>query len=294
MQDVFTPPTAAQTREHLKRCTPRPPANPRRMLMGMIVVVLACWLLLRDHWLTLVIPWTILIGMIIYAGRRGKRRTRLEGRARQVYELSLLRRPMDVVREAWSLLPDLTTTPHLHGQTVSLMAAALMRVHDYDAAAETCDYLLDHLPKGTPASNYVRLLRIMAYLHVDRLADADDEIRSLARADLAPIESAMLTTGRLYQQIKTHHFEDAAAADDRIVEQLRPLGVDAGYAYGLIAAAFQQRADDAAARKWWRRATLLLSPAAIMNDLPETKSLAALPPAPSLANMLSQTGGVYA
>jgi len=131
----------------------------------------------------------------------------------------------------------------------------------------------------------LRTFRAICALHADRLADADDTLRQL-RGLIAPYAKgavgAAYRLAELTQHVRTHHYTEGLERADRMLEDLRPLGVEAGYGHALIALCHQEdRADrDAATRQqqvdlWWRRATLLLPAAALTERYPELNRLRA-------------------
>ncbi len=104
---------------------------------------------------------------------------------------------------------------------------------------------------------------------------------------------------RLIQDVRTHHFADALETSDELIDELRPLGVEAGYGMALMALCYHQHhrrqaehtdtdtdaasagtggapdtagPSDAVAR-WWQRATLLLPAPVLVDRFPELKVL---------------------
>lgn len=262
-------PTAEAMATHLRRHAPRPGSrsvSPAVLIAGAAVIAAVLVTPVGGSaWL----PWVVMAAMAGWIIYRGRSAAMLQRQTAAVYELALLRRYAEAMRQAWDLLPRLANAPQQHAQIASLVASCLLRLRAYDAAIVVCDHLLTYVPPGSGASNYLRLQRLIALLGADRLTDAADELSKLRNATLGPIETAMFTLATLHQQIKTNHHADAAEAADDAAARLRPLGTEAGYGYALIAAAMasSDRTDDAAA--WWRKATMLVTPSAIAWELPE-------------------------
>jgi tetratricopeptide (TPR) repeat protein len=257
------------------------------------------------------LAWFPLVGVFVYLSVRLKARRALEARVREVHELALLRRWDEALRGSWRLLPDLYGTPDLHARTVLAMAHCLDQVGGYDASLVAYDHLLQRVPRDHPAALSLRLQRAMVLLGNERLSDADDALRALRGAlPAAPSEGSPIHAGyrwaSLLQHASTHHFEDALAEEPGLIEALRPLGVEAGYGYALMAycrwtlsqrsqgktsgASPEQPAtpngaglsdpqasgEDGhleAAARWWGHATTLVAPASILNRYPNLRAM---------------------
>jgi len=264
-------PTADQVRDHLERHALRPPsrllaATPLLIFLGVLAMIL-----LADHTVGMLLLFP-LIGLVVYANIRVHRFQRLEQEALHIQELTVMRQYRQSLRLAWEALPRVTTLAPLHHQLIACLAQTLDELRAYEAALIAYDYLVDRLPDSEPASFELQARRAMAHLATDRLADADDALRHLRpvpeRFPRTPL-SALCRLATLVQQVRTHHHRDAVAEADSLLDDLRPLGVRAGYGHGLLAYCFhmiarraddqpqRQHADDDAA-KWWDRATLLL------------------------------------
>ncbi|MEM6554001.1 MAG: hypothetical protein AAF750_17940, partial [Planctomycetota bacterium] len=130
---------------------------------------------------------------------------------------------------------------------------------------------------------------------LDRLGDADEELRrvrgvvegfgevgggaSQATA-LRAEERERLAAGYAYaglvQDVVTHHFAEAVERGDGLVERLRPMGMEAGYGYGLMALCHWKVGDEAGARRWWTRAVLLVPGEALVGRYAVLGELAGL------------------
>ncbi|MEX0776694.1 MAG: hypothetical protein WD042_13405 [Phycisphaeraceae bacterium] len=298
---AFAPPSPQQVHAHLERYAATGPSKvatwaPLALLVAAVVLAVNV-----EGGALAILPWLILLAMFIYSGVRTARLRTLEGRAIYVQELAMLRRHVESLRLAWRLLPSVTHLVELHTRTVALIGHNLEQVQAYESALAVLDYLLARMPADSPAAVQLRVQRAIAQLESDHLLDADETLRRLR--DLADSQppttvSALWHLGRLLQQVRTHHDQDAADSAANLVEQLRPLGVEAGYGHALAALAQHRLAqrpqqampaappedDDEPARLdpqqrrqeaalWWSRATLLLSVDALVDRFPELGEL---------------------
>jgi len=286
------PPTGEQLLGHLNAHPPRAGRRWRPGILLLVGVVIGVMLFSGPSLLGIVAPWLLVIGFVVWAQMKKRQVLDLQNRLRTVRELTLLRRPAEAGRHAWHLIPDLTRFADFHVQTVMLLATNYMAQRAFDPAVTAQDYLIEHLPEAHPVNRVVRLQRLLGLLHEDRLSDADDELRKLERTQLDPIGQAMLRVARLYQQLKTHHAQDAVARidedGDELIDQMRCAGVNGGVGYALAAAAYLAVGRDDDARTWWRRATLLIPPAVLAADAPEIQPLLDLPPAKSLSDAMRE------
>jgi hypothetical protein len=318
----FTPPTAEQVQTHLERHSLRPLAFNWAwlLLVGMCLLAAVGWSA-EQNWVALA-AWLLVLGLLFVLTGRVRRLRALERELVQAHELALLRRWPEALRRAWRLLPAAARVPELHGRAVALIAHTLDQLQAPEAAIIGYDYLLERLPAEHPAASQLRVQRALAHLACERLTDADDALRRLRSAAAAAqrgdesggdsggdgpapsdaargaLEAARATLhlANLVQCVRTGHCADAADLAPGLIAQLRPLGLDAGYGYALLALAYYELArrqrgpeaegapavapdatapevsDDAA--RWWARATLLLPPAALIARYPELAVLA--------------------
>lgn len=273
----FVLPTPQRLEEHLRANPPRDAPSLRGKLPLLIIGVFAASLLLASYPLLAMLPW---IGLLVFMGvmsGRVQRHRVLHQRVTRAWELALLREYREALRRAWTLLPQVCDQPELHGRCVAVIAHTLDELAGYEAATVAFDFLLDRLPAEHPLAIRVRLQYAAAAVAQGHLADADEALRKLRPvAEERPGSqiSAAYALARLIQDVKTGHFAEALEHAGQTAEQLKPLGVEAGYGHGLLAYCCDQVADrledpddaqrhrDDAAR-WWRNATVLLPPAAL-------------------------------
>ena len=239
-----------------------------------------------------VLPFVLLIGLFVFTAYRSRLLVQLDAQVLRVQELAMLRHYPPAMRLAWRLVPRLTTIPPLHHRVVAFLAHLLDQVRAYEAAIIAYNFLLDGLPQDHPAAAQFEIHRAMAQLAIDRLTDADDALRRLRRHDDAqgqPATAAALRLAQLIQQVRTNHFDDLVASAPRLVDDLRALGVEAGYGHALVAYAYHMLDDEPPSGRragpWWSRATLLMPASALVERFPELRAMtncyptaSALPP----------------
>ncbi len=279
-------------REHLDLYgQPRPrswtASIPLALLIGACVMTL-----FTDHILTALLPWVIVASVVLYMGQRVRQLKRLQAQVTHVQDLTMLRYQDSALQAAWPLLPKTALMPQMQGQVIACMAYNLDRLGAYDAASLTYHFLMDRLPPEHPGRYQLQLQQTQAWLLNDELASADTAIRQL-RGGIENLADASMDAAycfvQLLQQVRTHHFAEAIEKAPTLLEDLRPLGIDAGYGHGLMALCFFQIAQRnepqrmADATTWWTRATHLLSPQVLsqrFTELTDLDTQLSTPPAP--------------
>ncbi len=280
------PPTSRSVTGHLAAHAPVFKPHRRTLFVFGIFALLLVVVLSGPSALALLLPWVVIGGLLFYVMRQRSTLRAVQSQVQRAGELTMLRHHGKALAEAWRAVPSLRQWPQFHAQTAMLIGANLLALRCYDAGIAACDYLLKLMPPDHPAGQVLALQRASALLHEERLADADDAMRKAAQQELNPLTAAMLAYAQTYQQVKTHQADQLVGQPEALPQRVRALGYDAGYAYGLVAAAMHERDDHDQAQRWWKLATLLLPASAIMNALPETRVLAALAPAQTLAEAM--------
>jgi tetratricopeptide (TPR) repeat protein len=290
----FRPPTAEQMQEHIDAHPPRAASRWKRLLpLAPMGLGLGLYLAAPSGATALVLLGCVagsLAWSAVLARASHQRRERLQ----QMHEKATLRRPEEALRIGWDLLPEVNESPLMYGSLLTTFGRCLSELQRDNAAMVCYDRLLESAPSNHPAAKHFACLRALAALFDDRLAEADDSLRRI-RVEDEPEGSPLRSTvgiARLLQQARTYRVDDIIENRGDAIDRMRPLGVEAGYAYALIAWAHEQRRrqprehDDVHSladqvRVWWERATTLLPAAVIARRLPETAELAATPPPPN-------------
>lgn len=281
----FRPPTAEQVEEHLREHPPRrvPPIQMWAPIAAVAMLTLVG--LLIGGAAGLVLPFVGIAAMMVMLSKRVRDAQAMEAAANHAQELAMLRHDAQALRRAWTLLPESATRPLAHARLIALLAQLLDRVGSHEAALVAYDYLLEHLPDEHGALTSLRLGRATSALLADRLTDADDTLRRL-RGDAHELRGTPLWAQyrfvQLLQAVRTNHFADAVDEFPNVADDLRPLAVEAGYGYGLMALCHlnNRRAEAAdasrgAARQCWDWATRLLPEAVLLGRHPELASVPA-------------------
>ena len=304
-EESFTPPTPEQVRAHLDRNPPRGRSRTMSWLTTAVMAAALALTLLAPNGATLVLALLLLLLLFFLLNWRTFAFRRLEAATGQVQEAAVRRRWVEALRRAWRLLPSLAAAPELHGRAVAFIAHSLDQVQAHESAIVAYNYLIDHLPPEHPAGVQFRVQRAMAQLASDQLVDADETLRrlrgSVERYKETPI-SASYRLANLIQQARTNHYADAVATSPTLLDDLRPLGVDAGFGHALMALAYFQSPEPAEstedqktyrehAAEWWSRATLLLPIPLLVGRFAELEPLKdALAPSTASASPPPSTG----
>lgn len=286
--NVFEPPSAQQVARRLEENPPAVAGTWQTRLPLMIMAGLGLALLVAGSPSMALLPWLGLMGLLVYLTSRAKAARDLQQRVMRAWELAMIRRYREAMGQAWDLIPACRNKPELHGRVVTVMAHVLGELRCDEAAEVAYGYLLDRLPADHPLSLRLRVQRAFAALRADRLADADDALRKLrapAEASKDRSVAALYEMARLAQDAQTGHFADAVAKAEDTGNALRPLGIEAGYGYGLLAlchhqlATYGQGAEPEKqklaerSRRWWDMATLLIPSSSLIHRHPELARL---------------------
>jgi len=281
----FTPPDAEKVSDHLSRWSPTPP-SPWAARAPMIVLIVSLVLMLvLTHPLAAVLPWLALGGILIQGALRVRTARTLEREVTGLGEQAMLRRYRAAMRRAWTVLPRLVHHPSLHGRTVAAMAQSLDELGAYESAIAAYDHLLEGMPEQSPPTMHLRISRAVAALRADRLADGDEALRQARNAIdpyLGSPIGAAFRMAQLVQDVRTHHYADALDFEPTLLDDLRPLGVEAGFGHALMALCCQAARSESPrdtehrrglARQWWRRAKTLLPEHTLLCEFPELAPL---------------------
>ena len=239
----FRPPTAEQMEEHLDAHPPRPPSRWKRLLpLAPMGFGLGAYLVSPSGLTALLLLGGVTAGLA-WSAMQARASHRRQTRLQQMHEKATLRRPAEALRIGWDLLPEVTESPLMYGSLLTTFARCFNELRLDEAAMVCYDRLLASAPADHPATRHFSCLRGLAALFEDRLAEADDSLRRV-RVEDEPADSPLrptLAIARLLQQARTYRVDDIIDSRGDAIDHMRPLGVEAGYAYALIAWAHEQR-----------------------------------------------------
>jgi hypothetical protein len=293
-REHFALPNADQMRDHLAAHPAQAPSPWFGRLPLIALGMIAALLLLADTWVSLTLPWVILLVVFGVMTWRARQVQQLERSVNECQQWAMRRHYRAALARAWPLLRQLRRQPLLRHRLIAVMAHCLDDLACFEPAMEVYDHLLAEVDPDHAGAVQLHTHRAIAALHCDRLADADDALKRVRQhidvKEHEPIAAAY-HLARVLQEVRTHHDQAATQRGDDMVATLRPLGVEAGFGHALLAWCHRRRLRQGAAsesrddlsapmdhaqamRRWWRRATLLLSPAAIVYRFPELAPLA--------------------
>ncbi|MEX0887322.1 MAG: hypothetical protein WD009_12880 [Phycisphaeraceae bacterium] len=302
----YQPPSPEQVEAHLAAHEPRPASpwvvwGPLAALAGVVGASL-----MIGGSVAIVLPWLGLGGVFGFLVWRVRRLRGVDAELIGAQELAMLRQERRALAVVWRVIPRVQTQPGMYVRAAALLAHTLDELKAYEAALAAYDSLIAKLHEDHPGSVHLRLHRTIAALMAEHLTDADEALRRLdthapAAASVAggvgdrvragdggrggrgegAAPGAIYRLAELIQRVRTHHFDDAAAAGDAMLDELRPLGISAGYGHALLALCWRRAravadAEERARRSalWWRRATTLMPAAALVDRFPELRELA--------------------
>ncbi|MEM8782813.1 MAG: hypothetical protein AAGE65_08130 [Planctomycetota bacterium] len=254
-------PSPERLAEHLEAHAPRP-VKPwaRHVPLGVIVAAVFVSLAVPAWWAA-ALPWAALVGVVVYGSNRRQRQSAASTATLYAQELGMLRHHRQALRTAWEVLPELIYRTDEHARTVGLIGHLLDTLGADEAANVAYDFLLRRLSDGHPAALTLRLQKAANHFKADRLSDGDAElrrVRSAIKADEPGPIGAGYRAARLLQSVSTHHSAEAIEELPEPIPALRPLGIDAGLAYGLLALAHRRAGNEDHAKQRWRDATCLV------------------------------------
>lgn len=243
--DNFTLPSADQVRQHLEDHPPQGPSPWFARLPLLALVIIGALLLLGDTWLSLTLPWVILVALFVVMGWRGRQVQRLERRVGQCQEWAMRRYYRASLEDGWALLSQVQRQPLLRHRLIAVLGHCLEDLGCNEAAIEVYDHLLEDVEEDHPAAVQLHAHRAIAALGCDRLADADDALRQVQQ-NIDPNQPSSLSAAyhlaRLLQEVRTHHYREATQRGEGMIDTLRPLGVEAGFGHALMAWCHRQHA----------------------------------------------------
>ncbi len=180
--------------------------------------------------------------------------------------------------QAAGLLQQLMSSPMraapMRIQALIFLASVQARYHRFAQAIEIHEYLLENVQLDPMTDHGIRLARVIALLHEDRLTDADGALAELRRTDRQR-ESGGLALVEMYRDIKTGHPSEAIAIFQQRRSAIRQqLGHRLGDAFVLLACAHDMMQQRELAQHAYTQATLLVPAVELHRRYPETAGLA--------------------
>lgn len=273
---AFALPTAQELHDRLEAYTPRVRPTWVRYIPTALLVATVGVSLSSQTWWAAMLPWLALLGLIVYGVVRMRIARRRQRRVRRAQDLATLRYHRAALRLGWDLLPELVYDPTAHGRITTIFAHLFDDLGDHDAALVALDHMLTGLPPEHPGALAMNTQRAIIFFQTDRLADGDHTLRKI-RGSIEPFVGTPLHAAfhgaLLVQSVRTCHFAEAVADLPDPVALFRPLGVEAGYAHGLLALCHHRLGHTDAASAAWSRATLLLPSATLVGRFPELAAM---------------------
>ncbi len=114
-----------------------------------------------------------------------------------------------------------------------------------------------------------------AKLRCEQLTDANTTISRLVCRHLPQPWRSRVSLLKCLQHLYMGHGQEVVDRSNELCHEFREhLGVEAGYGYGLLAAALDKAGEAAQALKYWSDATVLIRPERLVQRYPELRSLA--------------------
>ena len=282
-RENFKAPTVEQVRDLIKRNGPRVVSVWVARLPMIVMIALVGVILVTDNEVAVMLPWLAFMGIMVWTILNVKRAKKAEARTNQLSELAMQRRYVQAIREAWVFLSERSVrgNPVLYIRVLSVIGHCLHEVGSYEAGTEVYNYMIEHVPSGNAQAMQMKAYRAIAWLMDDQLADADDAIRGLrhVREDYKnTVLSASVFFAELLQCVKTNSFEEGIGMAEKGLEELRPMGIEAGYGHGLIALCYVKHGEfggewkdehENGVKLWWERAKCLIEEKYLLRKLPE-------------------------
>ncbi|QDU35001.1 hypothetical protein KS4_30780 [Poriferisphaera corsica] len=283
----FTPPRLDQVRDLFERNRPEQDSLwlvRLPLFVGVGVIVL---LMLTNNLALTILLWGVFLGVFGVAMWRVRWMRKLEREGMRVDELAMRRKYVEALRGAWTLLPQARRRHGLYMRMANVIAHCLGELKCYEASAEAYDQLIERLPLEGDGVKQLRVFRAIAWLMEDRLADADSALRAMrgVKDDYkGTILGATVAYAELLQCVKTFHFEEGFLLSNRLLDDIRPMGIEAGYGHALMATCCYEMSKRATgdeeraglmekAKTWWRNAVCLMREEHLLSRLPaEVKS----------------------
>ncbi len=228
-----------------------------------------------------ILPWLFVLALMTAGWVRGRRQRALRRDIQQASEHVQLEQWDDADTLLDRIMCQRIHLRSLRGQVFMLWAAVSERRHDHERAGRIYQTLALRRAGDPLLLQQANVALAASKLRTGELTDAVELIGRLERVQMPQPLRAACDLVRLFQQVLMGQIDDAVSnIGDRREVFRRQLSTQAGYAYGLLAAAMHHggHADDAA--RLWRDATILIKPERLVQDFDLLKPISrSYPPA---------------
>ena len=260
-------------------------SQPKRRLTRISIFILIglgllLWSLLvgagseRGEFVSLVLLWILLIGLLVNIFINAARRQGLARWSRKAADLCLLERWEEAIEPLRKVLNRPVNLPQIRYQGLLELAGVAEHTGKVDQARQIYRAIGQEQPHGL-LGRLALMGEAVVLLKMDHLADAETVIRQLELSAEGPGLKSLVLLARMYQQIKTGHYSEALEDESNKCELARlGLSTKAGYVYGLLGLAhINQTKNEEQAKKYWRQATMLIRPGNLVEKFPELAQL---------------------
>ena len=219
---------------------------------------------------SMLLLWIVMIGLLVSIFINAARRQGLARWSRKAADLCLLERWEEAIGPLQKVLNKPVNLPQIRYQGLLELAGVAEHTGELDQARQIYRAIGQEQPHGL-LGRLALVGEAIVLLKLDHLADAETVIRQLEVSAEGPGLKSLVLLGRLYQQIKTGHYDEALEDESKKCELARlGLSTKAGYVYGLLGLAHKHKIENQdQAKKYWRQATMLIRGENLVRKLPE-------------------------
>lgn len=206
-----------------------------------------------------IVPQVLLLVIVALITQQFIRQRRVARHVNQAFE-SIHRRDWPEAQEQLCrLLEQPIRRPALRAQCLLGLAIVAEKDHEYEASQYLCEQVLEE-GHADPVQHFLAQVQLgSAMLRTGQTADAVDLIDRLASREVPAALKAQVQMLALFREVVLGHaHETLDRADERRALFRSQLSTQAGYGYGLLAAAFDRANRTREASAYWRDATLLV------------------------------------
>ena len=233
----------------------------------------------RGEFVSFVLVWVILIGLIVSMVRSSARQRALAKWSRKAADLCLLEHWPEAIEPLRKVLSRPVNMPQIRYQGLLELAGVAEHTSELEQARQIYRAIGQEQPSGL-LGRLSMMGEAVVLLKLDHLADAEVVIRQLEVSAEGPGLKSLVLLARLYQQIKTGHYGEALEDEAGKCELARlGLSTKAGYVYGLLGLAHKGQASldaaehDEKGERYWQQATMLIKSTNLVEKFPELTQL---------------------